>query len=64
MNFYGWDICYVLPIHFVEMYLANGCLFENETQIEMKSRETAQMISDKCYVYLNEMLKQSPCFKN
>ena len=30
MNFFGWDLGFVLPIHFVEMFLANGALFETE----------------------------------
>lgn len=27
MNFFNWDINFLLPIHFLEMYLANGVLF-------------------------------------
>ena len=57
MNFFGWDISFVLPIHFVEMYLANGCLFESESCVEVKTRETAKKISYKSYEVLNEMLK-------
>ena len=30
MNFFGWDLGFVMPIHFVEMFLANGILFESE----------------------------------
>ena len=30
MNFFGWDIGFVLPIHYVEIFLANGILFESE----------------------------------
>lgn len=30
MNFYGWDLGFVLPIHYIEMFLANGVLFETE----------------------------------
>ena len=48
MNFFGWDLGYVLPIHFVEMFIANGVLFENEQSVDL-NRHTAKKISDKCY---------------
>ena len=31
MNFFGWDIGFVLPLHYIEIYLANGALFESES---------------------------------
>lgn len=34
MGFYGWDLGFVLPIHFVEMFIANGVLFESEQGVE------------------------------
>ena len=30
LRFYEWDLGFVMPIHFVEMFLANGVLFESE----------------------------------
>jgi hypothetical protein len=30
MHFFDWDLGFVMPIHFVEMFLANGVLFETE----------------------------------
>jgi len=30
LYFFNWDIGFVLPIHFLEMFLANGVLFKNE----------------------------------
>jgi len=56
MNFYGWDLGFVLPIHFVEMYLANGVLFESE-KITNKSKETAELVANRCYEVLNEMIQ-------
>lgn len=54
-----------MPIHFVEMFLANGVLFESETDKNVeKSKETAKKISDRSYELLDEMIKQSICFKN
>jgi hypothetical protein len=42
MNFYGWDINFLLPIHFLEMYLANGILFQTEYKHTIeKSQKTA-----------------------
>ena len=65
MGFYGWDLGFVMPIHFVEMFLANGVLFESETDKNVeKSKETAKKISDRSYELLDEMIKQSICFKN
>lgn len=65
MNFFGWDLGFVLPIHFVEMFLANGVLFESEEiQSISKNRHSASKISEKCYEILNEMIRQNNCFKN
>lgn len=30
MNFFNWDLGFVMPVHYVEMFLANGVLFESE----------------------------------
>jgi len=54
MNFFHWDLGFVLPIHFIEMFLANGVLFESEDiQSGMKTKYTALKISEKCYEILN-----------
>ena len=62
MNFFGWDLGFVMPIHFMEIFLANGVLFECETSNIDKSKETAKKISEKSYELLDEMIKQSFCF--
>jgi len=60
MKFYEWDLGFVMPIHFVEMFLANGVLFESEHNKNiLKSKETAKKISDKCYEVLNEMIRKN-----
>ena len=65
MNFFGWDLGFVMPIHFVEMFLANGVLFESESNNQIqKNKITAQALSKKCYEILDEMIKQKICFKN
>ena len=65
MNFFGWDLGFVMPIHFVEMFLANGILFESENSSQIqKNKMTAQSLSKKCYEILNDMIKQKNCFKN
>ena len=47
-----------MPIHFVEMFLANGVLFESEHNKNIKkTKETAKKISLKCYEILDEMIK-------
>ena len=30
LNFHGWDLKFVLPLHILRAYLANGVLFSNE----------------------------------
>jgi len=40
MNFFDWDLGFVMPIHFLEIYLANGVLFESEN-IQHLSKGTA-----------------------
>lgn len=58
MEFYGWDLGFVMPYHFVEMFLANGVLFETEHNPSIvKDKVTAQRISKKCYDILDEMIK-------
>jgi len=65
MNFYGWDLGFVLPIHYIEMFLANGVLFESEYNPSIqKNKITAEAISDRCYEILDEMIKQRDCIKN
>lgn len=54
-----------MPYHFVEMFLANGILFESEfNQNIKKEKQTAEKISKKCYEILKDMIKQKNCFKN
>lgn len=65
MKFFEWDLGFVLPIHFVEMFLANGVLFESEHHTSIKkTKETALSISKKSYEILDEMIRQYSCFKN
>lgn len=65
MKFFEWDLGFVLPIHFVEIFLANGVLFESEHNKSInKSKQTAQSLSKKCYEVLDEMIRQYSCFKN
>ena len=65
MNFFGWDLGFVLPIHYVEMILANGALFESEEITNtQKTKYTAKKISEKCYELLDEMIRHKTCFKN
>ena len=65
MNFFGWDLGFVLPIHYIEMFLANGILFETEYNPSIqKNKITAEAISIRCNELLDEMIKQRDCFKN
>ena len=32
LHFFNWDLGFILVIHYVEMFLANGVLFESEDQ--------------------------------
>lgn len=58
MSFFDWDLGFVLPYLFVEMFLANGVLFETEHNPSIiKEKSTAQRISKKCYDILDEMIK-------
>jgi hypothetical protein len=54
-----------MPIHYIEMFLANGVLFESEHNKNIsKTKQTALKISSKCYEILDEMIRQKSCFKN
>lgn len=58
MHFFDWDLGFVMPIHYVEMFLANGVLFQSESHPRItKCPDTAKRISDKCYDLLDEMIK-------
>jgi hypothetical protein len=49
----------------MEIFLANGVLFESEQNSKVsKTKETAQKISQKAYELLDEMIKQGTSFKN
>jgi hypothetical protein len=65
LNFFNWDIGFVIPYHFVEMFLANGVLFKSDKVFGMeKNYETAEKISAKSYELLNTMIKVRDSFKN
>lgn len=64
MTFLGWDLGWVLPLHYVEIFLANGVLFSGEPKTVPKSKETAQQLSKKSYSLLDEMISQNKSFKN
>lgn len=58
MKFFEWDLGFVLPIHYVEIFLANGVLFESETHASIKkNKDTALSISKKSYEVLDEMIR-------
>ncbi len=58
MNFYGWDIGFVLPIHYIEMFLANGILFESEKNSNSKiDKSTAERLELRCFEILDEMTR-------
>ena len=42
MMFYNWNIKFVLPIHFLRTFLANGVLFTNEFR-EMKDKSQDEL---------------------
>jgi hypothetical protein len=63
MNFFSWDLGFVLPVHFVEMFLANGVLFESEPH-QRVSKQLAGKIRDKSYEILNSIIKEQNSFKN
>ena len=65
MNFFGWDLGFLTPLHFLEVYLANGVLFEGEKKETIsKTKKTAEEISERCYEILDEIIRQSDSFKN
>lgn len=65
MNFFNWDLGFVLPMHYIEMIMANGALFECEDIAgNFKTKFTAKKISEKCYSILNDLIRHKTCFKN
>jgi hypothetical protein len=65
MHFFDWDLGFLLPIHYLEIFLANGVLFESEHRRDIrKSPGVAGRIAKKSYELLEEMLGYSICFKN
>jgi hypothetical protein len=61
MNFFNWDLMFLLPIHFVKMLLANGVIFDNE---HSASVEIARKITDKTNQLLDFIVKESTHFRN
>ena len=42
LKFFKWDLGFLMAIHFVEMFLANGVLFGSEEGLSVpKNKETA-----------------------
>ena len=58
LKYFKWDLGFLMVIHFVEMYLANGVLFGAEEGLAVaKNKATAADVSAKCYELLEDMLK-------
>lgn len=51
MYFFDWNISFPLPIHFLEMFLAQGILFKSDG-----AENVSENLSLKCYKALNEMI--------
>ena len=65
LAFFEWDLGFVMAFHYIEMFLANGVLFESEYNKNIsKTKLTAKKISSKCYEILDEMVRQRSSFKN
>ena len=65
LKFFKWDLGFLMAIHYVEMYLANGVLFGAEEGLTViKNKETAGEVSAKCYELLEDMLQVQDSFKN
>ena len=65
LYFFNWDIGFVIPYHFIEMFLANGVLFKSDKVFGIgKNYETAEKISAKSYELLNSMVRVKDSFKN
>lgn len=58
LKFFDWSISFPLPVHFLEMFLAQGVLFQSDSGCD------AETLSLKCYKLLNETLHTRYSLKN
>ena len=58
MKFFDWNISFPLPIHFLEMFLAQGIIFTSDGPCNLEN------VSMTCYKKLNDMIQARQSFKN
>lgn len=60
MHFFDWSISFATPYHFLEIFIAQGILFQNETF----SPAAHQKLDAKCFKILEDILGKRLSFKN
>ena len=61
LKFFGWDIGFTLPLHFLEMFLAQGVVFRDDIG---GSQEAAGEVAKRAYRFLDQMVQRRDSFKN
>lgn len=64
MHFYDWSISFATPYHFLEIFIAQGILFQNETQQMNITPATHQKLDAKCFKILEGIVSKRISFKN
>mmetsp|Transcript_33423 Transcript_33423/g.32475 ORF Transcript_33423/g.32475 Transcript_33423/m.32475 type:complete len:149 (+) Transcript_33423:383-829(+) len=58
---FDWNLMILIPSHFVKVFLANGVVFDNETQSNIS---LSKRVQDQCQVILETVVKNQTHFYN
>ena len=64
MHFFEWSISFATPYHFLEMFIAQGIIFCNESQQNTTDNELHQKLDEKCFEVLKGIVGKRISFKN
>ena len=64
LKFFEWDLGFVLPLHFLEMFLAQGIFFANEVPLGQEAAQMSSSLNTRAYRLLDECFQRRDSFKN
>ena len=59
LNFFEWDLKFLLPIHFLRLYLANGVLFSKEMVPESQRQKNKEKFNRDKYLKARSISEES-----
>ena len=64
MHFFEWSIGFSTPYHFLEMFIAQGIIFGDDSQQDIYDQNLHQKLDDKCFEILKNVVATRSSIKN